>query len=415
MNQPTISTTFQSNQRSSRLTSGAITLWLLFSAIAVLIALIALPGVGRLYDFRSFYAAGFLVLHSPNYLFDLPAQDAVQNAIVYPMKHGVPFYHPAFEALLYAPFTLLPYRAAYFTYIACNLLLLAACYSFAPPVCDQFLRKAPPAAFFFLAFPALMCVIQGQDSILFLLILCFVWRSLDNENAVIAGALLALALFKLQIVLSLTFFLAISLRRRLTSRLLLGFFPVAAILAITSVAITGVSGTAQWLNRLATTAVASHFGHQAQSIAAIVPESMPSLNGLLYVLGTRTLPPHVAIAVDVFASIVIFTAALAICIRVQSLAVAFSVALIASLLLAPHLFLYDYLALIFPLLLLKQRALPLIAGLYYLTPVVLCGVDKLRWTAVMAFIPLALLLTIAGEISLHAPEKVTPHPLTSVE
>ena len=34
----------------------------------------------------------------------------------------------AYEAILYAVFNLLPYKAAYFTYVGCNFLLLQPCY-----------------------------------------------------------------------------------------------------------------------------------------------------------------------------------------------------------------------------------------------------------------------------------------------
>ena len=95
----------------------------------------------------------------------------------------VPFYHPAYEAILYAVFNLLPYKAAYFTYVGCNLLLLGACYLLAPPISDPFLKKVPAAAFFFLAFPALICVAEGQDSIVFL------FRSFHSLRKLMRGAL----------------------------------------------------------------------------------------------------------------------------------------------------------------------------------------------------------------------------------
>ena len=146
---PTLSSVeLASERRTSRLTPGAVLAWLLFSLIALAVAAAALPDTGLLYDFRAFYASGFLLLHNPHHLFDLSTQTAVQNAVVGPMW-PVPFYHPAYEAILYAVFNLLPYKAAYFTYVGCNLLLLGACYLLAPPISDPFLKKVPAAAFFF--------------------------------------------------------------------------------------------------------------------------------------------------------------------------------------------------------------------------------------------------------------------------
>src|ERR1700729_1138052 len=85
--------------RTHNFTPGALVPWLLFSFVPLTIGLMALPVAGRLYDFRAFYASGWLLLHNPHQLFNLSVQTAVQNSVVCPMWRGVPFYHPAYEAL----------------------------------------------------------------------------------------------------------------------------------------------------------------------------------------------------------------------------------------------------------------------------------------------------------------------------
>ncbi len=395
---PTLSSVeLASERRTSRLTPGAVLAWLLFSLIALAVAAAALPDTGLLYDFRAFYASGSLLLHNPHHLFDLSTQTAVQNAVVGPMW-PVPFYHPAYEAILYAVFNLLPYKAAYFTYVGCNLLLLGACYLLAPPISDPFLKKVPAAAFFFLAFPALICVAEGQDSIVFLFLLCLIWRKLIQGNDTAAGILLALVLFKLQITLSLALLIALSLPLRRARRLLSGFLPTATALALLCVAIVGISGTAQWIRLLGSAAVASHLGPQAQLTVRAVPLSMPSLNGLLYFCGTRFLSSHSALAMDIIGSVLVLCAALLLILRAPTLPVAFSAAILVSLLLAPHLFFYDYLPVILPLMLLKGRPLGLIAAFYYLAPILLISIAKLGWTALMAVVPLAILTMIYREL-----------------
>src|SRR5579864_8614231 len=152
----TSSTESPAEIRSSRITPGAIILWLVFSFVTLTIGIQALPRAGRLYDFRAFYGAGWLVLHHPTQLFNLSVQDAVQNAVVCPMVRGVPFYHPVYEALLYAPFTLLSYRSAYIAFVIFSLLLLALCYQLAPSAADARIAKVPRSLFFFLCFPAFM-------------------------------------------------------------------------------------------------------------------------------------------------------------------------------------------------------------------------------------------------------------------
>src|SRR5215469_5264155 len=170
----------RSSEMTSRITPGAIIAWLLFAFITLTVGIQALPRAGRLYDFRAFYGAGWLLLHHPTQLFDLSVQTAIQNAVVCPMWRGVPFYHPAYEALLYAPLTLLSYHSAYIVYSVINVLLLALCYVVAPASADPRISKAVRPLLFFVCFPAFMAIAEGQDSIVFLLLICFLWRALAS-------------------------------------------------------------------------------------------------------------------------------------------------------------------------------------------------------------------------------------------
>ncbi|HEV2662156.1 MAG TPA: glycosyltransferase family 87 protein, partial [Ktedonobacteraceae bacterium] len=205
----------------------------------------------------------------------------MQNAIVCPMWRGVPFYHPAYEALVYAPLTLLSYRHAYIVFAALNLLLLALCYTLAPQSADPRIARIPRPLPFFLCFPAFMGIAEGQDSIVFFLLICLLWRALASTRDRTAGILLALALFKVQIALALLVFLAIYLPTPRRVRLLLSFLPSAAAVALTCLLITGSRGMAAWFRLIASSSVASHLDHHAQSIIAVYPRAMPTLNGLL--------------------------------------------------------------------------------------------------------------------------------------
>ena len=208
----------------NRVTPGAIAAWFLFSYITLTICVMALPRAGTYYDFRSFYAAGYLLLHQPTQLFDLSAQRLVQDTLIARINPALPFYHPAFEALLYAPLAFFTYRTAYIVYAVVNLLLLGICYLLAPQPTDPFTRKFPRALLFFACFPAFFCVAAGQDSMFFLLLLCLVWRAFERGDDIAAGILLGLGLFKLQLVVALVVFL---IARRGT-RLLRSFLPTAA-------------------------------------------------------------------------------------------------------------------------------------------------------------------------------------------
>jgi hypothetical protein len=402
-----------------RITPGFLITFLLFSFITLTIGTMALPRAGRLYDFRAFYTAGWLLLHHPTQLFSLSVQTAAQNAVVCPMERGVPFYHPAYEALLFAPLSLLSYHSAYILFGIINLLLLALCYILAPRAADPRIARIPRPLLFFLSFPVFMAIAEGQDSIVFLLLICLLWRALASNRDRAAGVLLALALFKLQIALALLFFLAIYLPATRRTRLLLSFAPSAAAVALTCLLITGPRGLADWFGLVASASIASHLSHHVQSVIAVYPKAMPTLNGLLYVCGGHLLSSRVSLALDLTLSLLVFAAALYLCRTARQLPVAFCAALAAALLLAPHLYLYDYVLLLFPVLLLTGRLQPLLATLFYLLPFILFPTTGIDWFAFMALVPLAILaslLSARSPLHLHgdSPEKVTPHPLTAL-
>ena len=401
-------------------TLASIIAWLVFSFVTLTIGIMALPRAGRLYDFRAFYGAGWLLLHHPTQLFDLATQTAIQNAVVCPMWRGVPFYHPAYEALLYAPFTLLTYRTAYIAFVVFGLVLFALCYQLAPLPTDPRIARIPRPLLFFLCFPAFMAIVEGQDSIVFLFLFCLLWRALASGRDRTAGILLALGLFKLQIALALLFFLALYLPASRRTRLLLSWLPSAAAVALTCLLITGPRGMLTWLRLIASSSIASHESHHAQSVIAVYPKAMPTLNGLLYVSGARFLPTRISFALDLALSLLVLAAAVFLIRRTRSLPAAFCAALAAALLLAPHLYLYDYVLLLFPVLLLTERHQALLTALFYLLPIVLFAIAGLDWFAIMAIVP-ALFLTslLTTQRSLRVPEtlqkKVTPHPLTALE
>ena len=402
------------------ITPDAVITWLIFAFITLTIGISALPLAGRLYDFRAFYGAGWLLLHNPHQLFDLSVQTAVQNAVVCPMWRGVPFYHPTYEALLYAPFTFLSYRLAYIAFAVFNLLLLALCYRLAPLPADPRIAKVPRPLLLYLCFPAFMAIAEGQDSIVFLLIACLLWRALDSGRDRTVGVLLALGLFKLQIALGLLFFLALYLPAPRRARLLLSWLPSAAAVALTCLLITGPQGMAMWLRLIASSSIASHESHHIQSVIAVYPKAMPTLNGLLYVCGARLLPSPISFALDLLLSVLVLAAAVYIVRKTRSTPVAFCAALAATLLLSPHLYLYDYVLLLFPVLLLTERRQPLLTALVYALPFILFFIAGLDWFALTAVVPVLFLTSLllaarTQRLPMTQSEKVTPHPLTALE
>ncbi len=390
--------------------------WLLFSFITITIGIIALPHAARYYDFRAFYSAGYLVLHYPSQLFDLHTQALVQDALVAPIRPALPYYHPAFEALLYAPLALFTYRTAYILYAAFNLLLLAVCYCVAPQPVDPQLAKFPRPLLFFLSFPAFFCVAHGQDSILFLLLLCLSWRALYSGHDIQAGILLGLGLFKIQLVIVLVIFLV----ARRGTRILWSFVPSAAVLVAVSLAITGLRGAADWIHLLTSAFGALNGGHHAQVLIAVHPKAMPTMNGLVYILGGGLLPPRASWILDLTLSLATFVVAFLLVRRSRSLSDAFAAAIAGTILISPHLYIQDCVLLALAVLLLSGRLSTVAGTIYCALPLTLFAINGIHWLAPMAILPLTILAGLLTQrarvpVSASPPEKVTPHPLTALE
>ena len=146
------------------------------------------------------------------------------------------FYHPAYEALLFAPLAGLSYRGAFWTWTAASAVLLL--------VGAVALQLNLFVAFAF--FPVVVTLAQGQDSLLLFAILAFAFRQFRAGKEISAGMILGLGLIKFQYTLPLVAILA--LRRRW--KLVAGFTAAAAVVAGISVLLVGPQGALQYLQIL---------------------------------------------------------------------------------------------------------------------------------------------------------------------
>ena len=155
-------------------------------------------------DFRQLYAAGYMVRtgHASE-LYDARAQQQFQNALVGNDERALPFIRPAYQALLFVPFSLLPYRSAYLAFLAVNLLLLAMAFWLIASTMRNLARiwRGLPVFVFLVFYPIALALMQGQDSILLLVLLAAALVALDRGREMMAGMLVALGLFKMQIVI----------------------------------------------------------------------------------------------------------------------------------------------------------------------------------------------------------------------
>jgi hypothetical protein len=244
-------------------------------------------------NFTIFYAAAVMVRRGQSHnLYDLSAQYRTQQEFVPKVdirQAALPYNHPPFEALLFLPFTTLPYLSAYLLWnvlsgamVAFSLVLLR----------KQFVEigRLP------LAFRVLSCtafvpltsgIVQGQDSVLLLFLLVVAFTAMEKENDVAAGAALAAGLFKFNLVLPLVFLLGAK-----RPRLLVGFAPVAALLVGTSLAMVGWHGATSYLRFLFRLENSGAGG-------AIVAADMPNLRGMIAAFalarnGTSLMPLTIA-------------------------------------------------------------------------------------------------------------------------
>jgi hypothetical protein len=199
-------------------------------------------------DFRSFYNAGYMVRSGDaRALYDYETEKVYQDRLISREDLAMPFIHPAYEALLFVPLSLLPYRAAYFAFLTVNLALLAICYRLLRPGLQNLARVwygLPAAMFLFL--PVTGALMKGQDSVLLLTLLVAATVCLGAGREFSAGTLIALGLFRFQIVLPIAILFLIWRRWRFSA----GFAVAAAVLAAVSVGIVGVAQTESYARSL---------------------------------------------------------------------------------------------------------------------------------------------------------------------
>jgi hypothetical protein len=370
----------------AHITSDAVFLYVLVCVLLMLACylLLTIPGPFN-QDFRAFYAAGQMLLHLPSHMYSLAAQEHWQDASA-GGSSVLPFYHPAYEALLYAPLSLLRFHTAYLVYAVCNMLLLWVCYLVSPDGSGVFGTTGRPLLFF-LSFPVLLAIFVGQNSLWMLLAFSLVYNALTRDQVRRAGVLLGLASFKLAIIGPLALLLCIRRGRRFA----VAFAATSATLLGLSIVLTGPSGMADFLHLLTGATIAVDNNIAAQHTTAVLLSSMPNVAGLLYLLGSAHLPSPVPFVLNLVFTLLILGCGGWIQRRAAEERVAFSAAIVCAVLVSPHLYIYDYSALLLPLLLLSHRALKYIAVPWFLLPPALYMYAFLTWFAPAVILAFALL------------------------
>jgi Glycosyltransferase family 87 len=234
-------------------------------------------------DFTTYYAIGTMVRRGLGHeLYDTTLQYKIQQEVapaVAIRKNALIYLHPPFEAPLFVPFTYLSYLGAFIAWDAVNLsalLVVAFLFSKNAPNFDKHfwpLWLLASLAFF----PIFLTLLQGQDSIVLLLLFTLAYICLKKRRETLAGGLLAVGLFRPQLILP---FLVLWMFRR-GSKILLGFVPIAGLLALLSLPVVGAAGL--W-------SYPKYVLHSDRTLAqgALWPSDMPNLRGLIYILASHS-------------------------------------------------------------------------------------------------------------------------------
>ena len=263
-------------------------------------------------DFSIFYTAARILRqgHAAN-LYDDSLQEAVQRsfAVTAVDKRGciLPYNHPPFEALIFVPFTGLPFLPAYFVWLGINCALLIVLLLLLRAHLHSLSRE--PAWLCVLAgfafFPLYVVLVQGQDSILLLFCYVMAFRScgadipVRGSSELTAGLWLGLGLFKFHLVLPFLFVLLLQKRFRLIA----GTMIAGLGLALTGLATVGWHGLLSYPSYVLWTDRAAKFGwnfvhnnnpNLRALILSILPAHNPRLAPLLVVSVSLALIAFVA-------------------------------------------------------------------------------------------------------------------------
>jgi len=224
-------------------------------------------------DFPDFYCAARMLLEGHGHqLYDADIQRQCQAR--YTGRVGTLYIHPPFEAVIYLAVAWLPMRRAYLLWSLLNLTFLAVgLRRFTRDTLQPWDWGALLAVSFIFA-PVLLCFVQGQDSVLLLLLVVLAFTAMRRERPFAAGCWLGLGLFKFQIALPIMLVLLLTQKRGARNGLAKGFSLIAVVSAGISAAISGWSVVTVYPRFLL------HL--HDQPFAGIAPQAMANLRGLTY-------------------------------------------------------------------------------------------------------------------------------------
>ena len=356
-------------------------------------------------DFRNLYTAGYMVrLGHGDELYDYEAQKRFQDALISREDIAIPFIRPAYQALLFAPFSFLAFREAYFAFLVLNLATLGLCSRLLRPYTSNLSHVWPGLPGGMLLFlPIAAALMQGQDSIILLTLMAGALACLQHDRQYLAGALIALGLFKFQFVIPIAL-LFMAWRRW---RFLLGFGISAAVLAAVSLWVSGARQTLNYASSVAHIGATQTLG----SGLSLPVDHMANLHGAMAGIFANS-PVVVPLTVVASAATMVFAAT-----RRPAVADMLLIAIPVSALVSYYMFIHDMSVLQVPLALTLDKAVCEVKNRDQRTKVIAAGL-LFAAPACMSFIPAGLfwivsfpLLGFALGITIRPPQLMgTPIP-----
>jgi hypothetical protein len=292
-------------------------------------------------------------------LYHFDAQERAQVKL-YPETRTsglLPFNHLAYELLLYWPVSELSYRTALLVWALANLGLLFLIACLLAPYSRTLTRTTEiPLALFFLAFyPVIYALGEGQDSLIFLLLLVLSLRSMDKGWQFAAGFVLALAFFKFHLALGIAFFVLL-LRGRW--RGMAGLITGGAVVGGISLVLVGPAIFGDYPAMLRNQEVTTPWG--------FVPWFMPNLRGFLQWALALWLDAGLILPVVLMSSAIIGVVASWFVLTrwplenssrsQEDVSTIYAVAVVTTLLVSYHLHMQDLTLVILPMVVLSERA-----------------------------------------------------------
>jgi Glycosyltransferase family 87 len=285
-------------------------------------------------------------------LYQFPAQLAAQVQL-YPetrVSGLLPFNHLAFELLMYWPISRLPYSVALVVWAMINLGVILLISHLLKPYTQAIAEVTGiPIALYVLAFyPVVYVLGEGQDSLIFLLLIVLSLRAMDSQRMFLAGFLLALGCFKLHLALLMGFFVFLLGRKW---RGVAGCAAGGSLAAAVSLAVVGPTMFTDYLAMLRQQEVMTPWG--------FFPFFMPNIRGFFRWTLRTWLEPGQILPVIFMASVIvgIIAAWLIVRARVRDSALLYAVAVLTTVLISYHLHVQDLSMAILPILVIADWTL----------------------------------------------------------